>query len=95
MDPLEWGHQQLELDQQLELALDEQKFIDNALARLGDLKDERERMKKRRRLEEMKEKNAHRIERIMEDKKRLEDAQQFKLRVVESATTNELPYTNK
>lgn len=88
IESLAWAHQQLDS------ARDHQEFINNALAKLDDFEDEREHMHKQRLLE-MKERNAHEIERLMEQIKRLEDAQRFKLKVCEGAAMNEQPYNNK
>lgn len=74
-------------NKQLGWAREELEFIDTALAKLeqAEFKDERERIKLKQLLEEMKEQNAQKIELILEQIKRLEEQQLFKLRVTESA----------
>jgi hypothetical protein len=89
IESLAWAHQQLAS------ARDDQEFINNALAKLDDFKDEREHMNAQRLLEEMKERKAREIERLMEQIKRLEDVQRFKLNVCESVAMNEQSYNNK
>jgi len=81
IDASVWTHKQLEW------AREELEFIDNALAKLEqtEFKDEREGMKLKQLLEEMKEQKAQKIALILEQIKRLEEQQLFKLRVMEGA----------
>jgi len=71
--------------EQLEWTREELEFIDNALAKLeqSEFEDEKEGMKLKQLLEEMKEQKAQKMELILEQIKRLEDKQLFKLGVME------------
>jgi len=74
-------------NEQLEWTREELEFIDNALAKLeqSEFEDEKEGVKLKQLLEEMKEQKAQKMELILEQIKRLEDKQLFKLRVMEGA----------